>query len=80
MTSCVLCPVFGKKMPSRPVSVRYRAIVAFAYVALLGFTGCSAAPTAPSGGHLWDRGGSHRDGSRLVEPGRPGVGTEVEPK
>ena len=67
-------------MDSRPVSVRYRAIVALAYVALLGFTGCSAAPTAPGGGHLWDRGGSHRDGYRLVEPGRPGVGTEVEPQ
>lgn len=66
-------------MLSRPVSVRYRAIVALACMALLGFTGCSAAPTAPGGGHLWDRGGTHRDGYPL-EPGRPGVGMEVQPK
>lgn len=66
-------------MPSRPVSVRYRAIVALAYVALLVLTGCLAAPTAPGGGHLWGRGGTSTDRYPL-EPGRPGVGTEVEPK
>lgn len=71
-------------MPSRPVSVRYRAIVALAYVALLGLTGCSAAPKPTRPGesavrHSW-YGHARNDQGYPLDPGRPGVGTEVEPK